>query len=225
MLERFDLYAAIHKALRHYMGAVLLELGRLDLADPAEVARAGAMLRGLLDWLAEHLAIEERFIHTALAERHRDPLVATLRRDHDDHVRSFAMLRLDLEALERSSAEAPVARNARARQLYLTLTRFIADNFQHMAVEETELNPLLWQHFTDAELFGMYRAILASEAPEQLELGVTWLLPALPPAERAKTVGGVRMLLPPELFERLLGQAQRALGTREFEKLARDLAI
>ena len=34
------------------------------------------------------------------------------------------------------------------------LALFIADNFQHMHVEETAHNAVLWARYTDAELMG-----------------------------------------------------------------------
>ena len=225
MSERFDLYALIHKALRNYMGAVLMQLGRLDLSDEEEVGRAGAALLALLDWLESHLQIEERFVHTALAERQMVSLVATLHRDHEEHLRSFDVLRQDAGALLASAEEAPLARSARSRQLYLAVSRFVADNFLHMAVEETEMNLILWQTFTDEELFGIYQAIIASERPDQLHLAVTWLLPAVAPEDRVKIIAGARPKMPEAVFQQLMQGVERVLSPRDYEKLARALGL
>jgi hypothetical protein len=132
---------------------------------------------------------------------------------------------LDAEALARSASEPSEARRARARQLYLSLSRFIADNFLHMAVEETEMNPMLWQAFTDEELLGIYQAIIASEPPAQLELSVKWLLPAIPPDERAKVVCGARAAMPIPVFEHVLGGIRAVLAPEDFVKLARALGL
>jgi hypothetical protein len=225
MSRRFDLYSAIHKALRNYMGAALLQLGRLDLSDEREVRACGASLLGLIEWLENHLAIEEQFVHGALAERRSTPLLSSLRRDHGEHERSFSLLRSDVAALVGSLGDDAEARRARTRHLYLSLSRFIADNFLHMAVEETELNPLLWEAFTDEELFGIYRAILASERPEQLDLSVCWLLPAIPPDERARVVGGARAAMPAPVFDHLLQQVRSVLDARDYDKLVGALGL
>lgn len=225
MSQRFDLYALIHKALRNYMGAVLVQLGRLDPTDELETRRCGTALLGLVDWLEGHLAIEERFVHTALAERRPTVLVEQLRRDHDEHQRSFALLRSDAESLVSTLAEPLDARRTRARHLYLALSRFVAENYLHMAVEETEMNALLWQTFSDEELLGIYQAILASEGRNDLELAVTWLLPAIAPDERVKVVAGARAAMPAAAFDDLAIKVREVLGARDFEKLARALGL
>ncbi|HEY6078918.1 MAG TPA: hemerythrin domain-containing protein [Polyangiaceae bacterium] len=225
MSQRFDLYAVIHKALRNYMGAVLMELGRLDLTDERDTRRCSAALLGLVDWLEGHLAIEERFVHSALAQRRPSSLLEELRRDHDEHQRSFALLRSDAEALVSSLAEPADARRSRARHLYLALSRFVAENYLHMAVEETEMNALLWESFSDEELLGIYQAIMASEGRSDLERAVTWLLPAIPPDERVKLIAGARLAMPASAFDDLALKVREVLGARDFEKLARALAL
>lgn len=225
MNERFDLYANIHKALRNHMGAVLLQLGRLDIYDELDVERTSGALLGLLDWLEMHLAIEERFVHGALSQRGHFSLVPLLHRDHEEHQRSFVVLRLDAEALAKTMSEPAEARRARARQLYLATSRFFAENFLHMAVEETEMNLVLWETFTDAELIGIYQNILANESPEHVEHTLGWLLPAVSPEERAKIIGGARALMPAAVFTQLLPVVRRALGDRDYEKLAGSLGL
>jgi len=223
--ERFDLYAPIHKALRNYMGAALLQLGRLDLSDASEVRRCSEALLGLVDWLEQHLHIEEHFLHTPLAERCSDALLGRLRRDHDEHERAFALLRADAMALVTSQHDPLEARRARTRHLYLALSRFVAENFLHMAVEETEGNQLLWQAFSDQELLGIYRSIIESERPEQLRLTIGWLLPAIPPEDRAKLVSGARASMSPALFDQLTQQVREVLTERDYDKLAAALGL
>ena len=45
MSQRFDLYSAVHKSLRNYMGATLLQLGRLDLSSEREAQACAAITR------------------------------------------------------------------------------------------------------------------------------------------------------------------------------------
>lgn len=64
---RRDLYAAIHKALRHGMTDTLLRCGRLDGSDPAAQAATLAQLDELLGLCARHLQHEDDFLHPAIA--------------------------------------------------------------------------------------------------------------------------------------------------------------
>ncbi|MDF3070499.1 MAG: hypothetical protein K0R38_6100 [Polyangiaceae bacterium] len=225
MSERFDLYASIHKALRNYMGATLLSLGRLDLNDEHEVERSTGALLGLLDWLEQHLRLEEEFVHRALEVRRDDRLLSTLRRDHEQHELGFAALRADAAGLVASRGEPMATRRAGARKLYLAFSRFMADNFVHMAIEEADMNLLLWDTFSDAELLAIYRAVLQSEPAEQLEIGMIWLLPAISPDDRVAVVGGARAILPAPLFAQLSQNLRSALSARDFGKLAHALGL
>ena len=185
MTERLDLYAPIHKGLRHALSTCLLELGQMDPNDPVDAARALAQLREVLSFLEDHLSIEERFVHAALdrvAAGGEGSAVSHAREDHAGHEREFAALRALIADLERAE---PLARRARAHALYVAFSRFAGENLVHMAYEETALNPALWAAFSDQELLALRQAILAAEPPASLERTVRWMLPALDPQQRA----------------------------------------
>jgi hypothetical protein len=55
-----------------------------------------------------------------------------------------------------------------------------------MALEETAVNALLWDLFTNDELQAIFAQIMASQSPEQRKHGVRWILPALAPDQRRK---------------------------------------
>ncbi len=59
-----------------------------------------------------------------------------------------------------------------SKRLYLSLSFFIAENLAHMYREETETTRLLWRLYSDDELRGIEGAIVASESPEQLAVGM-----------------------------------------------------
>ena len=51
-----------------------------------------------------------------------------------------------------SARHSPPALSQRAHCAYRRLSRFVAENFEHMLVEETRHNAALWELYTDAEL-------------------------------------------------------------------------
>jgi hypothetical protein len=67
--ERPDLYRFVHKGLRALLHDVLLQVGRMDVDDEAEVNEALARVHELLTICRIHLQEENRFIHTALEAR------------------------------------------------------------------------------------------------------------------------------------------------------------
>jgi hypothetical protein len=57
-----------------------------------------------------------------------------------------------------------------ALQLYRHPARFVAENFEHMQVEETVHNEALWAHYTDAELKALHDRLRASIPPAEMML-------------------------------------------------------
>jgi hypothetical protein len=175
-------------------------------------------------WLAAHLDIEERFVHSAI-DRKRPGAITEVRKDHEAHQRDFALLLADADALEQAAPDAVFEQKAIAHHLYLSFSRFVGDNLVHMAFEETAVNALLWELFTNEELQGIFGQIVGSESPDQLMRGVRWILPSLDPDQRAKLVLRARGNIPAPVFSQLMGALQAFLAPRDHDKLLRALQL
>lgn len=218
-----DLYQAIHKALRNALQSNLMRLGRLDIEDPADVEATTADLLDLLDWLHDHLTIEENFVHAAIEQRCPQESPVQTRHDHEHHRRDLRILRGDCLQLASSSGLPAPVRETLARRLYLSFARFVGDNLVHMTFEETVVNAQLWKLFSDEELHAIHGRIMASESPAQLARALRWMMPALNPAERAAVVKGARATIEPSVFGVLLSQIWSLLNGCDKEKLDRAL--
>jgi hemerythrin-like domain-containing protein len=209
---RFDLYGPIHKALRLFMTDTLLALGRLDLDDPQDFEAALAQLDALLDAAGHHLQHENDVVHPAIEARSGGTSVR-IAGEHREHLEAIAALRTQAAAL-RAQPEA-----AAAHRLYRQLAAFVAENFEHMDVEETRHNQALWAAYGDAELQEIEGRILASIGPQEMSQWLRWLIPALNPAQRAQLIGG----LPPAAQAPVLASARSLLGDSAWAKLCRAL--
>lgn len=212
---RFDMYAFIHKALRAQMADALVAMGRLDVNDSAEFEPTLARVRALLAACASHLQHENEFIHPALEAQAPGAAHATA----DDHVHHVAQL----EALESALAAleaAPLAeRSARAHALYLKLAAFVADNLQHMQLEERDNNAALQAAYTDEELLALHDRLVASIPPQEMAATLRWMLPNLAAPERATLLGGIALSAPREVFNGMLILARQNLAPRDWMKL------
>jgi hypothetical protein len=216
---RLDLYAGIHKALRLFMSRTLMRIGSTDPRDDADVADALQQLERLLALCELHLKDENEFVHPAL-ERARPGSAARIAGEHEHHREAFADLR-DLAGLVAHSAAS--SRAAALGRLYRALALFVADNFQHMQVEETAHNAVLWTAYTDAELAAIEQAIVGSIPPQAMAEALHWFFPALNAPERAGMLAGMRQGMPPQAFSGVLGIAEATLPAADHAKLQRDL--
>lgn len=218
---RPDLYAPIHKALRSCMMDTLMRVGRLDVGDAAEMQAVLGQFDALLQLCSSHLQHENEFVHPAIEAREggRSRRIAG---EHVEHLAHIDALRDEATALRAAEGE---RRQVLALRLYRHLALFVADNFQHMQLEETVHNASLWAHYRDEELAALHDRLLASVPPvEQLRV-LRWMIPALNPAERAELVGGMKAGMPPEALLGLLDQGRPHLDERSWDKLARAIGV
>lgn len=218
---RFDMYSGIHKALRAFMADTLLALGRMDATDEEDLARCEERMLQLLGLCGAHLAHENQFVHAAIEAR-APGASDRIGHEHEEHVQEIAHLSGQLAQLRLAS---PAQRPAAAQALYRALSLFIAGNFQHMHVEETAHNAVLWARYTDAELAAIHDALVASIPPEEMMLVARWLVPFMNPMERAMLCADMRAKAPAPAFAALLATVRPHLSTREWDKLARALEL
>jgi hypothetical protein len=185
----------------------LTKLGSMDSDDEQDVARVLGQVRELADLCRRHLHHENEFVHTALEARHTGSAQQAAH-EHIEHEEAIEQLFLLTGAVE--NAEGAERANV-ATQLYRYLVCYVAENFIHMNMEETEHNAVLWVCYTDEELIGIEQAIVASLPPEEMALVMRWMIPSMPAAERAKKLAGIR---------KHAGKLVEALGLPKAERLA-----
>ena len=218
---RVDMYSGIHKALRALMADTLLAVGRMDDADALELAQVTQRVLDLLGMCASHLAHENEFVHTAIEARAPGASDA-IEHDHAEHLAHIDRLAGHVTALR---AAPPLLRFGLAQGLYRELALFIADNFQHMHVEETAHNAVLWARYTDAELGAIHDALVASIPSDEMMAIARWLVPFMAPAERIGLLSDIRSKAPAPAFQAILDTVQPHLTTAEWGKLARGLGL
>jgi hypothetical protein len=212
---RFDMYAFIHKALRAMMTDAVVALGRLDVNEAEDMAQTLARLRALLSACASHLQHEEDFIHPVIEARL--PGAARLTTDdHRHHRVQIAALESAVGALEQASLG---QRAMLAHALYLALAAFVADNLQHMQIEERDNNAALQAAYTDEELLAIHDRLVASIPPQEMAATLRWMLPNLSAPERAALLGGMALSLPRAAFDGVLVLARQNLNPRDWLKL------
>lgn len=214
--QRWDIYGPVHKGLRLAHSALMNRLGRADWT-----ADQTALLADLADHLAlgaSHLLHEEEHIHAALDSRAPGAAKA-LSAQHGQHRRRFADLQRAMDDLRR----APANERARlGRALYIAFTAFVAEDFEHMAEEETVVWPQLCALFTDEELAGIEMTIIGGLTPDENIAFMRLMLPAMNPAERAGLLTGMKANAPAEAFAAVIELAARpTLPANDFAELQR----
>ncbi|KEA65661.1 hypothetical protein ADIMK_0183 [Marinobacterium lacunae] len=212
---RYNIYTLIHKALRANMFDVLVAVGRVDDSDSLAVRRELDRVIELLALCHAHLEHENNFIHKAiLAERPNLHLITA--EDHLEHERAISRLRGDVSAvLEVTEAGGQVP----LQQLYRNLAIFVAENLQHMHVEETLNARILWEHFSDEQILAIEKQLVASLTPNEQFDSLVGMLTYIAHSERIELLHALSGQMPPEAFSQLFVSLRGRLEDTYLDRL------
>lgn len=214
---RFNAFNQIHKALRTLMFDTILRLQHSHFADPESSRPAIGQVELLLGMMDGHAHHEDNFILHA-AEKHAPDLIHEFESEHAIDLSLSNQLREKIAAYwlaeDKSSA---------GKEIYYALNAFVAFNLEHMNKEEQVLNPVLWSHYTDAELLGIVRAIQQSIPPEELNIGLEWMIKALGDSELLPWLRSVKQEAPAFVFDNLLAAAEKHLPSSRWSVVKEQL--
>jgi len=214
---RVDVYAPIHRALRLYMSAMLARVGALDVADAREVSSVLDQLDALLGMCRHHALIENEILHPEI-EAAQPGAAQRVHGEHMHHLQAIVALEAEVVAVR----VFPSA--TQALRLYRQLALFVAENLEHMHIEETAHNEVLWAAYDDAAIAALEQRIVAQSTPDQRALVLRWMTPALPPHERTQRFRVLQAAMPAAAFDGLLAIAREVLDERAWAKLEAGLA-
>ncbi len=207
-----DFYTLPHRGLRWALCRCLIQAGKTDYGQTADLDVLQADLETTFGLLKHHLHHEEASIHPALA-RVVPGLVQIVEEEHAEH-------RHHMDELERRLERARKRLDA-GRGLYLCLSHFVAENISHMVVEETTVQRALDEHYDANTLSSLHDELIARIDHAEMVAFLRVMLPAMSQAERCMFLAGPRSGMPDELFAQLLTDGSVHLSEAERTDLIR----
>ncbi|HXD78028.1 MAG TPA: hypothetical protein VN616_09495 [Puia sp.] len=219
-MKRIKPYDVPHKGLRHALSQLSLSAGRTDYSDRQQVAELHRLGTRVFSILSIH-AEDENSVTLAHLET-RCPGAAE--HDLDDHERIHSLQ----DNLERLLAEIYDG-SAKGKDLseaggefYIAFSEFHGQYLLHTAEEERVTQPLLWQYFTDEELAGHRKEIMARNPPPTLLTWLRFVIPAQTHAERKNLLAGVKQMAPAAFFAEAMSVIEKVLSVPDFQRLQDD---
>ncbi len=203
-----DLFTPIHKGLRSMMydlssGLQTNDFANLDetrvlvtdLEHEFEVARSAACMLCVFHYHAED---EQSAIFPAAA-KFQDALISSLIEDHHGLTRrELQITQAAHQLLDLKDAGKRIEAGVRLNQ---SANELIAAYVTHMNREETELVPVMREHFPDEQQAAMQGQILGRMVPERLFGILGWMLPSLNVTELTNLVVSMKKTSPPPFFD------------------------
>jgi hypothetical protein len=203
-----------HKGLRNALCQLTLLAGKTDYSNADSIAKLQALGKEVFYLLKDHTRTENKFILAPLEARVKG---STSEFAEDHH---------EIDELETELYDELMAFNGRqseeeGHQFYLDLCDFQSFYLMHIDGEDTEIEPLMQEHFSDEELMGHQVEIMKEMSVETLLLWFKYIVPARRPAENAQVLSGFKASAPAELYEQVMTLIQTQLSSDEFAEIKR----
>jgi len=205
---RYNIFNLIHKALRFKLYHTAVTLQQTHFADTDEAAIAFEQLNEVINAFEQHGHHEDRILMPVIV-LFQPATIASFEKDHIDDRRMGE----DLQHLQNMYH---AAQNTNERLITgSAITRSFVDymifNLQHMQREETDLNQLLWENFTDEEILKINDQIVASIPPQEMAVSARWFMQAINSNEVTNWLIAVKQTAPEHVFAGLFELTETCL--------------
>lgn len=213
---RMNVYGFAHKGLRHGFSQLSFYAGNTNCSDPEALTRLRELTNEIFTLLDQHAQVEESFILPALESKVPGSTEHNVI-EHELLDAEFSALQSLFNTMAVESAPAVLA------HFYAAFSVFQAKYLAHMEMEESKMNPLFWDNFSDEELLGVQGQVMAWLTPDQKMMWFKYMIPAMNPVERVVLLSGVKANAPQPFLDAVLSQASQRLTKNEHQALVSAL--
>ena len=210
---RMNLYGFPHKGLRNAIAQLSQSAGNTDCSDQASLKALKVLADEVFTLLALHAHSEESVVLPALESKVPGSTAENLA-EHEQLEKDIEVMQQTINAIMTDSAP------DMASNFYTLVSNFHSKYLAHMAMEESKMNALIWENFTDADLMEQHGQIMSTLTPEQIMMWFKYIVPALNPFERTIIMGGFKANAPQPFFDSVLDMLSGLMKKKEHQQLS-----
>jgi hypothetical protein len=210
-------YGFPHKGLRLALSRLTVVSGNTDYSDEASLNALKTLANEIIEILHLHAVAEESVILPALEERVPGSTASNVE-EHKVLEEEISEFSKQLEGITVTSEPASGA------QFYESVSRFFANYINHMAMEENDMNPLIWENFSDEEIMSWQGRIMSTLTPAQISIFFKYMVPALNPFERNIMLGGFKAKAPAAFFDSIIVMLKEHMTESEHSQMVARLS-
>lgn len=214
---RMNIYGFPHKGLRLALSKLALLSGSTDYTDSDCLSTLKGLTSEIVDLLHLHVHSEESVVLPALEEKVSGSTATNLE-EHKVLENEISEFVKQLESITVGSS--PVS----GAKFYESIFKFYSNYINHMAMEEKDVNCLIWENFTDEEIMSWHEKIMSTLTPNQISTWIKYIVPALNPFERTIILSGFKANAPLEFFDSIIGMLKEYMTEMEHSQMVKNLA-
>lgn len=199
-MNRYNIFNLIHKALHVKLYETAIKLQQTDFTAPEEAAFAFEQIETVVDAFEQHGFHEDETVMPVIRQ-FNPALIRSFEEDHlEDRRQSDKLHKLRLIY---ENAGSPAERLQAGSAISVAFRNFMIFNIQHMQREEVELNALLWDNFSDADIKAINAHIVAAISPAEMIKFAQWFMKSINSNEAIEWLSDLKMKAPPAVFENI----------------------
>ncbi len=200
-----------HKGLRHVWGLLSLNSGNCDLQEPYSIQRLQKCAQDLQCLCKDHETNEEQFIFKPLFQRTETDLRPWQHQHAELSELTGKLFEKILRALPSDAEE--------LYKLHLEISATQARYLDLMYWEDTVIEPLMREHFTDQEMIEHQVSIMEKTSPETLLLWFQYIVPARQLSENIQVLKAYRDHVSHDAFDRVIEVLKHSMELQSYKNL------
>jgi len=219
-MQRYNIFYQIHKGMKALLYETALQVQHTDFWNVDEADDAIETINEVIRLFEKHAHSEDELVFPAVEKY--DPAMADA--FEQEHVKDHLLGQLLANSIAGYEAAGVITDKAGAgKQVQSAFSKFMIFNLEHMAKEEEVINPILWRHYTDAELMAITHTIIARVPQDYLARFNKWMMRGLNNAEITGWLKGVEKNAPEPVFQSLFVIAEKELSERRFRQVLESM--
>lgn len=220
-MQRYNIFNQLHKGLQALLYDTAIMIQQTAFCNAVEGKYALEKLHTLLHLFSEHASLEDTNLLPVLRP-FDEQAICILEKDHQSDRLATARLKGLMQTYEHTISG--IDRLEVGRMIANAYREFLVSGLKHMALEEEVLNNILWNRFTDPEIFVMEQNILSHIPHEELTIYSQWMIRGMNNHEIIAWLKTIEKTAVGPVFQVLFAMAENELSTIRWQKIQEGLA-
>lgn len=219
---RHNSFNQVHKGLRVLLYDTALKMQQTDWADTNEGDKVTAQVEEVLVLFESHAHNEDLFFNEPLEEIN-DEVAKLFEKEHEEDHRLTKVLRKQVKEWKQASTKKE--RMAEGVRLLYAFNEFIAFNLYHMNKEETLLNQVLWDTYTDDQIRVTEQQLVQSIAPEKMMKYALWMIRGINTPEMIQWMKELERGAPAPVYQIVRAMAKDEWGVGRWKEVEKSMTV
>ncbi|ARN84969.1 hemerythrin domain-containing protein [Candidatus Nucleicultrix amoebiphila] len=214
-MPRVDFYTAPHDEQRSMLFEIAHKASTINFKDTLAVKGLMQQIENMIKELRDHAESEETWAHPFILSKF-DKEVLQFEEDHQAQEAVLDEVEENVRSLQTGSMDSQDL----GQKMYKSLCKFIGRYLTHLEKEEAIL-PLLWEAFTDAELWAVKVVYCTIKKPAEAEKLLTMLSADLNAQDLDILFTKIKDVHPPQDYEKVMALYESLSPFRQNISIAR----